>query len=99
MSLIIISSLFATIAMFTSLSSLNNNEITEIISTTKNEIVYTLKSYKGKIALFIGDETVPYEIFDVYLFSLPEKDVNVLENGIKVVGINKVQALIEDFTS
>lgn len=59
---------------------------------------YTLREYEGKIGVFRDGNTVPDEILDVYLITLPEEDVKKLRNGIEANGQDEVRSLIEDFT-
>jgi hypothetical protein len=65
------------------------------VSNTK----YTIRAYDEKIAVFIEDSTEPAEILDVYLFSLPPADAEILQDGITVFGDENLARVIEDYTS
>ncbi len=63
------------------------------------EDYYTLSEYKGKIAVFKNQESVPIDIYDVYVTTLPQHDRALLENGIHIETPEELQKLIEDYTS
>ena len=63
------------------------------------EDYYTLSEYKGKIAVFKNQESVPIDIYDVYVATLPQHDRVLLENGIHIETPEELQKLIEDYTS
>ena len=60
---------------------------------------YTMSEYKGKIAVFRNNESVPLDIFDVYVATLPQHDRVLLERGIQIETPEELQKLIEDYTS
>jgi len=59
---------------------------------------YILREYEGKIGIFSADETLPDEILDVFVFTLPDADRQALRCGIRVYSEEALQRLIEDFT-
>lgn len=59
---------------------------------------YTIREYDGRIGIFQTGSTVPEEVLDVYLITLPNEDVARLQNGIKAEGQDEISALIEDFS-
>lgn len=63
------------------------------------EDYYTLSEYKGKIAVFKNQESIPIDIYDVYVSTLPQHDRNLLEKGIRIETTEELQRLIEDYTS
>ncbi|MBR5320533.1 MAG: BofC C-terminal domain-containing protein [Clostridia bacterium] len=63
------------------------------------EDYYTLSEYKGKIAVFRNQESVPIDIYDVYVTTLPQHDRTLLEKGIHIETSEELQKLIEDYTS
>ena len=63
------------------------------------EDYYTLSEYKGKIAVFKNQESVPIDIYDVYITTLPQNDRTLLEKGIHIETPEELQRLIEDYTS
>ena len=52
-----------------------------------------------KIAVFAQGDSVPIEIYDVYITTLPEKDQKSLRKGISAKGRTELRILIEDYTS
>ena len=58
---------------------------------------YILKEYKGKIAVFLGDNSAPIEVFDVEYSSLPFADRQELSAGIKADNLKKIYQIAEDF--
>lgn len=60
---------------------------------------YTLSEYKGKIAVFRNQESIPIDIYDVYVSTLPQHDRTLLEKGIHIETPEELQKLIEDYTS
>lgn len=60
---------------------------------------YVIGVYQEKIAIFAQGDSVPVEIYDVYVSTLPEKDQKALRKGIEVQGRVKLRSLIEDYTS
>lgn len=72
---------------------------TEYISEIDVETSYTLKDYKGKLAVFREDAEIPYKIFDIFTSNLPKKDREALKDGIKATGEKELQKLVSDYTS
>ena len=60
---------------------------------------YILKSYEGKLAVFLPGEPVPQKVFDVWLSSLPQYDRGQLELGIPVESYPELVQRIEDYIS
>lgn len=58
---------------------------------------YVLKEYSGKVALFTENSTTPYEIYDIYIESLPNSDREKLENGITLHNETQLNRLLEDY--
>lgn len=67
------------------------------VLTETTSVYYTLKSYKGRVALFINDNTLPVEIFELFTSSLPEADIKNLERGIVAKNENELQILLEEY--
>jgi|GEM_PF-1710392 len=60
---------------------------------------YTIKEYQGKIAVFINEEPIPIDIYEVYVYSLPAHDRENLSKGFRVENVEDLQRIIEDYTS
>ena len=69
------------------------------ITSEKPSMVYTLKEYRGKLAVFSSNEDQPLEIFDTPVSTLPLDDRRQIEEGITAVSESQLQKLIEDYTS
>ena len=73
------------------------------ISATTKEITessnyeYTIKDYKGRIAIFKYGKELPLEIFDIYTDSLPKTDSMRIEEGIDITDEKELQKIIEDY--
>ena len=64
-------------------------------ATTKKEIYYVLKEYNGKIGVY-ENESLIYTL-DIYVFTLPEVDKQLLKDGIIVSTKEKLCELIEEY--
>lgn len=60
---------------------------------------YIVSVYEEKIAVFTQGDSLPIEIYDVYIGTLPEKDQKSLRKGIAVQGKARLRQMIEDYTS
>ena len=69
----------------------------EFVSSTKAEQGYILKDYNGSLAIFEGNSAVPLEILDVKTNSLPERDIEILKNGLHAKTLNEIISMAEDY--
>ncbi len=60
--------------------------------------LFIIRSYDGKIAVYKNGDPTPFEVLDVYLFTLPEQDRSLLDRGIGVNSTDELVSLIEDYT-
>ena len=60
---------------------------------------YVLKDYNGHLAVFHGNEKSPYKEFEIYTNSFSDYDKQLLEKGIKANTEEKINQIIEDYTS
>jgi len=60
---------------------------------------YVVGVYDEKVAVFAQGDSVPIEVFEVYISTLPVKDQIELKKGIVVEGKSSLRKLIEDYTS
>jgi len=58
-----------------------------------------LKTYDGKLALFLGDGRYPAKVYDLLVRSLPVEDQLLLKSGIEVSSDGELKRLLEDFLS
>ena len=61
--------------------------------------MYVLSTYDGRIALFKSGYSMPVEIYDVYIDTLPEEEQKNLEKGISAQNDEQALRLVEDYTS
>lgn len=61
--------------------------------------LYTLSEYDGKLALFKRGYSMPVEIYDVYLSSLPDSEQSKIKDGISAESDDEILKIIEDYTS
>ena len=67
--------------------------------TTSTSPLYTLSQYDGKLALFKRGYSMPVEIYEVYLSSLPQDEQNKIKSGISAQTDEEILKIIEDYTS
>lgn len=60
---------------------------------------YIVREYNGKLAVFKNSDKYPTTIYDVFVFTFPEADKELLKKGIKVTSEHDLRKLIEDYTS
>lgn len=70
----------------------------EIIIETKTTY-YVIKEYKGRIALFVNNNELPKETYEIFTSSLPSEDAEKIRKGITVTNENDLQRILEDYTS
>jgi hypothetical protein len=63
------------------------------------EYHYVLKEYQGKIAVYSTQDEQPKQIFDIYLNTLPDSDVQRLKEGIPIQSEEQLEEYIQDFDS
>lgn len=59
---------------------------------------YTLKEYQGRIAVFINENSEPEQVIDININIFPDRDKELLKNGITVYTAEELYRLIEDFS-
>lgn len=60
---------------------------------------YIIREYNGNIAVYENGTDVPFELYEVPVETLPEKDVKSLQDGIQVRTEQELRRLLEDLTS
>ena len=58
---------------------------------------YYLGEYNGLLAIFSLEESIPLQILDVRLDSLPERDIERIKNGIYSNDLGEIFSIIEDY--
>ncbi len=93
-------SLVCVLFLATLFVNLNNDiKIYENEEKAKQQVIYTIKEYEGKIAVFKNSDKKPYTVYEAYTSLLPEQDRQRLQKGIKVDNTTDLQKIIEDYTS
>ena len=69
------------------------------INQSNSNVVFVLGESEGKLAILSPDGLTVYEIFDVYINTLPEYDRNLLLDGIKITSSEELHSLLEDYSS
>lgn len=63
-----------------------------------HSVKYTVKEYNGKIAVFKGNNIKPLTVLeDTYVRDLPEKDRELLINGIVAHSETELNKILEDY--
>jgi hypothetical protein len=68
-------------------------------NTADSGAIFILGECEGKLAVLSPDKKVVYEVFDVYINTLPEYDKDLLYEGIKVKSTEELNSLLEDYSS
>jgi hypothetical protein len=68
-------------------------------SVTLPQVDYVLGEYEGYLALFRGEQTVPYQILDMPVQLLSAYDRDAIAAGIHVQTEAELRQLVEDFAS
>lgn len=67
-------------------------------SNNQSQIVYTVKEYEGKIAVFIGDNESPERILESpSIRDLPQYDRDLLKIGIPAYSEAELNTILEDY--
>ncbi len=79
------------------------NPLTEILETTsvtqEYSYKYRISVFNGKLAVFEGDSKLPYKVYDTYINNLPDEDMKILTEGIRVNSSSELSKVIEEYTS
>lgn len=92
---VILIAICAGIIFFITFSGSHKEKIAQTYETEQ----YIVGVYKEKIAIFTQGDSIPIEIFDVYVTTLPPKDQKTLRKGVYVQGKAELKRMIEDYTS
>ncbi len=58
---------------------------------------YTVSVYNGKIAVFRGQEAVPFLTAETEVYLLPQEDIQLLRRGIPASSMSQVRSILEDY--
>ena len=62
-------------------------------------IPHIITEWEGKLAVFVEGNSLPDEVFDVYIASFPEEEQTRLRQGIRVTDDIELARYLEDYTS
>lgn len=74
------------------------NNVIENPYTPQNDY-YIVTEYQGKIAVFKNTDTIPLDVYNIYIEYLPDHDRRLLAEGIRADSPGELQKIIEDYTS
>ena len=77
----------------------NNSAANLNLDTADGGIIFVLGEYEGKLTVLSPDKTIAYEVFDVYINTLPAYDKELLYNGINIRSREELYSLLEDYNS
>lgn len=98
-------SVFALSVLFTGAiineKEMSDNNFTQptVESEIQQTAKYRISVWDGKLAVFNGNSKLPYKVYNTYVYSLPEKDVEKIVNGIHVNSSSELLKIIEEYTS
>ncbi len=75
---------------------IEKKEIADSIITTV-DYVYTVKEFKGKVAVFKYGESLPFQILDCPVSSLPQTEADIIRIGIDIENEINLQKIIEAY--
>ncbi len=67
-------------------------------TTEKQEEIYILSDYHGRIALFQEGNPTPIKVFELFTASLPESDIELLKEGL-IMNYEDVNKTLEEYIS
>ena len=74
------------------------------ISTVKkadfdNNAIYRLYECGGKIGVFDAKSEIIIDVLDIFVYSLPKSDRELLKNGIDIYSFAELSKIIDDFST
>jgi hypothetical protein len=63
------------------------------------DCAYLLRETDGKIGLYLPDEDTPRQVLDIFTYTLPDYDQQLLKEGIPVADEEDLQKYLEEFDS
>lgn len=64
-----------------------------------DEYAYLLQETDGKIGLYLPGEDTPRQVLDIFTYTLPDYDQQLLKEGIRVADDQDLQKYLEEFDS
>lgn len=69
------------------------------VQTQNEEFMFLIKEYDEKIGIYHTGESLPFQILEVYVQTLPSVDQMDLEKGIWIQNEEMLRKIIEDYES
>ncbi len=60
---------------------------------------FLLGSYKGRLAVWKGDDPQPYRVYPCPVYLLPKEERDALQRGIRIDSMEDLSAFLENFLS
>lgn len=60
---------------------------------------FLLGSYNGRLAVWKGDDPLPYRVYPCPVYLLPQKERQMLQQGIRVDDMDDLSRFLENFLS
>jgi len=100
----LLSSVFAISVLATDLihSNIFADMYEDIVTTSISDsqsFKYNVSVFKGKLAVFEGNSKIPYKVYNTFINTLPEEDIRLLTDGIRVKTSSELNRIIEEYTS
>lgn len=81
--------------------SYNINTVKQNAAQIKNVnsvSLFKVKLYNNKLCIYLKNHTGIYQMLDINTVSLPEKDKNILENGLEFNTTAELNSFLEDYS-
>ena len=91
--------ILCTISIIYNLKKIKPTSVTTKEITESFNYQYTIKDYKGRIAIFKYGKELPLEIYEIYTDTLPITDSMKIQEGINFRDEKELQKAIEDYIS
>lgn len=68
-------------------------------SSSSSAVIYIIRSYQGKVAIFQPGKSEPSRVLDVYVETLPKEEQDKLKAGIEIETQEQLESMIDNYTS
>lgn len=67
--------------------------------SSSSAVLYIMRSYQGKVAVFEPGKSEPRQVLDVYVETLPKEEQDKLAAGIAIETQAQLESMIDNYTS
>lgn len=67
--------------------------------SSSSAVLYIMRSYQGKVAVFEPGKSEPSRVLDVYVETLPKDEQDKLAAGIDIESQAQLESMIDNYTS